>query len=216
MVRIDTRQRLTEIPHQTDKAEYLPHYERHLAKWRDEPIVLFELGVDKGASLELWRAYLSRASIVGLDEKPLTLDDKSGRIKLYRGRQEDLDLLERIAREQAPAGFDVIIDDASHIAASTRASFWFLFERHLKPGGIYAIEDWGTGYWHDWPDGRAFEPHHSHGMVGFIKDLVDHVGLRDATDEVHGTPPERASQLSRLEIHAGLAIVVKDDGLRSR
>jgi len=47
---------------------------------------------------------------------------------------------------------------------------------------LYAIEDWGTGYLDDFPDGKKFDPKpsildsfpcHSHGMVGFIKELVD-------------------------------------------
>ena len=51
-------------------------------------------------------------------------------------------------------GFDIIIDDASHIGELTKATFWHLFDRHLKPGGLYAIEDWGTGYLDDFPDGK--------------------------------------------------------------
>jgi len=39
--------------------------------------------------------------------------------------------------------------------ALTRRSFWHFFQHHLKPGGLYVIEDWGTGYWSDWPDGAA-------------------------------------------------------------
>jgi hypothetical protein len=55
-----------------------------------------------------------------------------------------------------------------------------LFDHHLKPGGLFAIEDWGTGYWEAWPDGRAWranEPHHA-GMVGFIKELIDALATR--------------------------------------
>lgn len=55
----------------------------------------------------------------------------------------------------APEGFDIIIDDASHIGELTRIAFWHLFDNHLKPGGLYVIEDRGTGYWDDWPDGKS-------------------------------------------------------------
>ena len=79
----------------------------------------------------------------------------------------------------APEGFDVVIDDASHISEMARTSFWHLFEHHLKPGGLYCIEDWGTGYWCDWPDGRSYDPPHNYGMVGFVKELVDEVGATD-------------------------------------
>lgn len=55
----------------------------------------------------------------------------------------------------APGGFDIIIDDSSHIGEFTKTAFWHLVDSHLKPGGIYAIEDWFTGYWDDWSDGKA-------------------------------------------------------------
>ena len=60
--------------------------------------------------------------------------------------------------ERAPDGFDVVIDDAAHVGQLARISFWHIFEHHLKPGGYYFIEDWGTGYWPEYPDGRHFHP----------------------------------------------------------
>ena len=57
----------------------------------------------------------------------------------------------------ALSDFQVIIDDASHIGELTKTSFWHLFDNHLKPGGLYVIEDWGTGYWDEWPDGRNLD-----------------------------------------------------------
>jgi hypothetical protein len=80
--------------------------------------------------------------------------DTSGRIKTYAGGQDDPDLLDRIRAECAPDGFDLIIDDCSHMGRLTKASYWHLYPRHLRPGGIYVIEDWGTGYWDSWSDGR--------------------------------------------------------------
>ena len=52
----------------------------------------------------------------------------------------------------------IIIDDCSHIGEFTALSFWHLFDRHLKPGGLYVIEDWGTGYMRGTPDGKAYVP----------------------------------------------------------
>ncbi|MGE0223549.1 MAG: hypothetical protein AB7S57_09830, partial [Acetobacteraceae bacterium] len=50
---------------------YLWEYERILALLRDEPVRILELGVSSGASLLLWRDYLPRAVIVGVDIDPI-------------------------------------------------------------------------------------------------------------------------------------------------
>lgn len=153
--------RLSAIDYCTDKSEnphYLRDYEALFADIASKEVRLLELGVDKGGSLLMWRDFFERGTIVGLDLNPAEVDDPTGRIHTYRGRQEDTDLLSRIAREQAPDGFDIIIDDCSHIGELTRTSFWHLFQHHLKPGGIYAIEDWGTGYWGWYADGRDYRP----------------------------------------------------------
>ena len=67
-------------------------------------------------------------------------------------------LLSVVARKTAPEGFDIIIDDASHFGDLTKIAFWHLFDNHLKPSGLYVIEDWGTGYWRDWTDGKTYRP----------------------------------------------------------
>jgi SAM-dependent methyltransferase len=154
-----TKRPLDASRYDTDKAQhthYLRKYEEYFSPLAGLEIRLLELGVYKGGSLLLWRDYFERGLIVGLDLQPIKLDDPSGRIRIYEGMQQDRDLLDRIARETAPEGFDVIIDDCSHIGELTRISFWHLFDNHLKPGGIYVIEDWSTGYWDSFFDGVRF------------------------------------------------------------
>jgi len=143
----------------TDKAahaHYLRNYDEHFRHLRGRDVRLLELGVYHGGSLLLWRDYFERGLVVGLDLNPVELEDPTGRVRVYRGPQQDTELLDRIARECAPDGFDVIIDDCAHIGHLARVSFWHLFDNHLKPGGLYVIEDWGTAYWADWPDGVAY------------------------------------------------------------
>jgi hypothetical protein len=145
----------------TDKADlkhYFAAYEAYFAPFEEKEVVLFEMGIHKGGSLQIWRDYFEKGTIIGLDKDLCIIDDESGRISTYRGHQEDTVLLDRIAMEHAPGGFDIIIDDCSHIGELSRISFWHLFQNHLKPGGIYTIEDWGTGYWPAFPDGHAFAP----------------------------------------------------------
>lgn len=154
-----TRKTLEAFKYDTDKAEhthYLRNYENCFSHLVDRDIRLLELGVYHGGSLQLWRDYFEQGLIVGLDLNPVAIDDPENRIRLYQGAQQDTELLDCIARECAPAGFDIIIDDCSHVGELTRVSFWHLFDNHLKSGGIYVIEDWGTGYWDSWPDGVRY------------------------------------------------------------
>lgn len=156
-----TKGALDASKYDTDKAahtHYLRNYEEYFRPLLGRDVRLLELGVLKGGSLLLWRDYFERGVIVGLDLNPLEIDDPTGRIRFYQGGQQDTALLDRLARECAPEGFDVIIDDCSHVGDLARVSFWHLFEHHLKPGGLYVIEDWGTGYWDFWPDGVRYRP----------------------------------------------------------
>jgi hypothetical protein len=142
----------------TDKAEhthYLRNYEEYFQPLLDQEVKLLELGIYKGGSLLLWRDFFTNGLIVGLDLNKVDVPDESGRIRIYQGQQQDIGLLDRVAQESAPNGFDIIIDDCSHIGELTRISFWHLFDNHLKPGGIYVIEDWSTGYWDSFFDGVA-------------------------------------------------------------
>jgi hypothetical protein len=219
----------------SDKVDhgYLERYDRVLEPWIGAPIVLLELGVHTGASLMLWRDYFPRGRIVGIDID-LSQSTASGeRIYTYQGNQADTQFLSRVAREVAPDGFDIIIDDASHIGELTKVSFWHLFDNHLKPSGLYVIEDWGTGYWDDWPDGKSLDfntyasqpsfwarlagafntkapmPCHGYGMVGFLKQLVDEQAAHDVTRRNRSGVAQRTSKFTSITFTPSIVFVRK-------
>jgi len=220
--------------HKAGKSKlFLIHYEQHFRRLRDQKVQLLELGIDKGGSLLMWRDYFRTGTIVGLDLEHVEINDTTGKIHVYQGNQRDLSLLNRIGHECAPAGFDIIIDDASHIGEITSISFWHLFTQWLKPGGLYVIEDWRTGYSDGWPDGgkykfrnakktwastllQKFTPNgmqlksHSCGMVGFIKQLVDELGMDAITSPVRGgKPPQLFPRFRQMEIYPGQVFILK-------
>ena len=216
---------LAEIAKETDayKPEsYLPIYERLFEPIRYMPLSLLELGIWNGGSLNAWASYFPYARIAGLDLKlPAPLSNE--RIRMFEGSQADTAVLARAAAEIAPDGFDIIIDDCSHIGALAKASFWYLFENHLKPGALYCIEDWGTGYlsngdeWPSWPDGRTFVreadsahrmPSHDAGMVGFIKQLVDETHAISSR-EGDAIFESRPSKFSSMTLYFGLCVIRK-------
>jgi hypothetical protein len=197
-------------------ARYIPVYERIFEPVRLMPLAILELGVFDGGSLEAWEAYFPNAEIAGVDLKQPALN-VSNRVRQFEGDQTDTGLLSRVASEVAPNGFDIIIDDCAHIGAVAKTSFWHLFDNHLKEGGIYSIEDWGTGYWPTWADGREVVveadalrrmPSHDAGMVGFIKQLIDELGADDIK-EGYTSPPIRRSKISEISLYLGLCVVRK-------
>jgi hypothetical protein len=207
--------RLDASGYDTDKAAtYLRNYDRFFGPLQDQPVRLLELGVRTAGSLLLWRDYFDRGLIVGLDSQRVDLEEPTGRVRVYRGRQEDPVILDQLGVECGP--FDIVIDDASHIADLTRVSFWHLFDRHLKPGGLFVIEDWGTGYWDTWPDGRHYEPHgaggHRYGMVALVKELIDECGMGDITYPGRGISPDRSSRFEALHVFRGQVFVEKACG----
>lgn len=139
-------------------AHYMRNYDEYLGPLRQQTLRLLELGIAEGDSLRNWAEWMPQSKIIGLDIRPRIPGLDSERIVTYQGEQQDRQLLDRIGREQAPEGFDVIVDDASHVGQLTRISFWHLYQHHLKPGGLYFIEDWGTGYWPQYVDGKKYRP----------------------------------------------------------
>lgn len=195
----------------TDKSElYMSRYAREFGYLFTEEVALLELGVRRGGSLYLWRDLFPRGQIAGLDLNPVLLSDDSGRIHVYQGFQQDPVVLDRLAAEVAPRGFDIIVDDASHLGQYTRDSFWHLFRNHLKPGGVYVIDDWGCAYRGDWADGHRYTG--SRKAIGdfssepVARDLSN-VGRRErlrrsirgaARPIASGMPPKLRSPLEKL------------------
>ncbi|HQR08765.1 MAG TPA: class I SAM-dependent methyltransferase [Gemmatales bacterium] len=211
---------------------YLEVYDRLFEHLVQQPIKLLEVGIYHGGSMRLWRDYFPNGQIVGVDLNIADNLKSEERIQIFQGSQDDGEFLHRVASQTAPEGFDIIIDDASHLGSLTKQTFWHLFDQHLKPGGLYIIEDWGTGYWEDWPDGKAQQqpswwsrllqklkgstlkdhwPTHSYGMVGFVKELIDEMGARELTRQQHFGTPLRESKFAKVQLTLGQVIVLKTD-----
>jgi cephalosporin hydroxylase len=127
----------------TDKATsghaYTTDYDQLFTPKRFKPIVLLELGWGRGRSAIMWQQYFPNANaITYIDDVFLEWVHPIRGIHRYQGDQTDPELIQQAARNHA--GFDIIIDDASHIQTKTLTSHKLLWP-HLRPGGYYAIED---------------------------------------------------------------------------
>ncbi len=173
-------------------------YERYFSELRNRRLTILELGVFEGESTKVFSRYFPKASIIAVDNMVRDIDFSDCRnVTCHQSNQTDGDALTQILNEHAPNGLDIIIDDASHVGWFSQLSFYHLFPRLIK-GGLYIVEDWGTGYKPDWDDGVPFQrfdvvpvngqiprriPSHDYGMVGFIKWLVDIQGSGDIGGE---------------------------------
>jgi hypothetical protein len=93
----------------------------------------------------LWRDYVRLGVIIGIDIKLPEHFVPGEHIQMFEGSQPDKQFLSEVADKVAPEGFDIIIDDASHIGELAKKTFWHLFDHHLKPGGLYAMRTGARG-----------------------------------------------------------------------
>ena len=169
---------------------YLALYDRYLARFRGQPVRVLEIGVSKGGSLQMWRAYFGEAaSIFGIDIDPRCAVHNGAHGQVRIGSQADPAFLERVLSEMG-GGIDVVIDDGSHVASHQRVSFEKLFPR-LSPNGVYICEDTHSAYWPKYGGGYRRRTN----FIELAKTIVDDIhadfhaqpeGLADASRSIGG------------------------------
>jgi hypothetical protein len=96
-----------------------------------------------GASLRAWRDYFPHAHIYGLDIDRQTFfaDERITCLYADQSRPDSLEkAVEDIHRRNGDAGFDLVVDDGSHLIADMTTSYNVLHQ-YLTAGGLYIIED---------------------------------------------------------------------------
>lgn len=201
------------VTYKTDKWGkhfYTQHYNFHFEKFRNKKFKLLEIGIggydnptQGGGSLRMWERYFSKAEIFGLDIYDKTLLEE-GRISIVKGSQVDKPLLENLSKKAG--GFDIIIDDGSHMNEHIIDTFQILFPL-LKEGGIYAIEDIQTSYWPEY-GGNSGEPDELSTAMGYFKSLVhglNHTEFKDSDRK----PSPFEQQISSIHFYHNLIFIYK-------
>jgi hypothetical protein len=91
----------------------------------------------------MWKEFFPNAQIYGVDFNPECKRHEEDRIEILIASQDDASELDRLAKQAG--GFDIVVDDASHINHLTVASFQILIP-HLRRRGLYFIEDLGMSW----------------------------------------------------------------------
>jgi predicted O-methyltransferase YrrM len=183
---------------------------------RLEPKRIFELGIKRGGSTAMISELTRPEKLVAIElaTHPVELLDGyiadhglGDVVRPYYGvDQADRGRLSQIvAAEFGGAHIDLVVDDASHFYDETRASFEVLFP-HLRPGGVFVIEDW------------SWQHRLSEGLARALKeDSPESEVLRErivaGMDEREARHEKRPPPLSRLAIELMLARATKGDAV---
>ena len=148
---------------------YFDIYERHFNRFRNKEIVILEIGVSQGGSLQMWKDYFGdKAKIFGIDIDPRCKELEEKNIKIFIGSQSDRKFLRKI-KETIPM-VDILIDDGGHYMDQQIVSYEELFS-HIKNNGVYLCEDLHTSYWPKWGGGHK----KSDTFIEYSKNFIDYL-----------------------------------------
>jgi len=132
--------------HGTDKIvlhEYHEIFPQYIEKFYDSDGAMLEIGMARGASLNMWLELFPNMHIYGMDRD--TSVTSVDRTTIIQGDQSSLDDLNRV-RDQIKHPLLFVNDDGSHIPEHQLLTFNTLFPL-LEIDGVYIIEDIETSYW---------------------------------------------------------------------
>lgn len=146
---------------------YFDIYDFWFRKYRNKPVVILEIGVFQGGSLQMWRDYFGgKAKIFAIDINPLCKQFESENTSIFIGSQSDRNFLKYV-KEQIPQ-VDILIDDGGHTMEQQITTFEELYD-HVKSDGIYLCEDLHTSYWPEYGGGYGKPT----SFIEYSKTLID-------------------------------------------
>ena len=146
---------------------YFDAYDRHFSRFRGKEIVLLEIGVFHGGSLQMWKDYFGDGvKIYGVDIDPRCKEYEEENIKIFTGSQSDREFLRELKKEIPP--IDILIDDGGHTMEQQIVTYEELFG-HVKDNGVYLCEDLHTSYWDKWGGGHRREGT----FIEYSKNFID-------------------------------------------
>jgi cephalosporin hydroxylase len=153
---------------------YFDIYERYFNQYVDKPILMIEIGVFKGGSIDMWKDYFgSKSIIVGIDIDPncKKFERKDDGIFIEIGDQSDVSFLQSVIDKYGNP--DIILDDGSHVMNHLIKTFDFLYYK-MKESGTYMVEDLHTAYWDEYGGGLKRD----NTFIEFSKNKIDEINAQ--------------------------------------
>jgi hypothetical protein len=167
---------------------YFDIYEKHFQKYIDKKVLIFEIGVAKGGSLEMWKYYFGEnAIIVGIDINPECKLHESTNVFVELGYQSDVNFLHNLILKYGKP--DIVIDDGSHSMVDLINTFNFLYYK-TKENGVYLVEDLHTCYWSEY-GGAAYK---NDTFIEFSKKHIDELNAYHSRGVIQETEITQTTQ----------------------
>lgn len=144
-------------------------YERHFSRFRNKPVVMLEIGVSQGGSLQMWKNYFgNQVKIYGIDIDPRCKNLEEENIEIFIGSQSDRKFLREVKNKIGQV--DILLDDGGHTMRQQIITFEELFSM-VKEDGVYMAEDLHTSYWPTYGGGIR----RSGTFIEYSKRFIDYI-----------------------------------------
>ena len=182
---------------------YFEIYDRHFKDYIGMEVVILEIGVSQGGSIDLWKKFFGdKLKYYGIDINPKCKQFESENVKIFIGSQEDKNFLEKIKNEIPD--LDILIDDGGHTMRQQIVSFEALFSK-IKMNGIYLCEDNHSSYWFSFGGGMK----RKNTYIEYIKNLIDVMHLWYSGKNTYIKNYALKEQLYAIHIYDSIVVIEK-------
>jgi len=181
---------------------YFDVYEKHFSRYRNKEVIILEVGVFQGGSLQLWKSYFGPlAKIYGVDINPECKNLEEDNITIFIGSQSDRQFLKSIKSKIPP--IDILIDDGGHTMLQQIITFEELFS-HIKSDGVFLCEDLHTSYWIEYGGGHKRQGT----FIEYSKNFIDLLNAYHS-EQKSLQPNNFTSSVDSLHFYDSILIIEK-------
>ena len=182
---------------------YFEIYDRYFNKYINKEVVVLEIGVSQGGSIDLWKKYFgNKLKYYGIDINPKCKQFEGENVSIFIGSQEDPDFLKKLKNELPD--LDILIDDGGHTMRQQITTFEILYDK-IKDYGLYLCEDNHTSYWYQFGGGMK----RKNTYIEYIKNLIDVMHLWYAGKHTFIKNHQYKEKIYSIHIYDSIVIIEK-------